>query len=235
MGVFLWKFGHFGFVFPYLPPCFFILLTCWFFVLLHFPANACWACFSLKLPIFGLFFIFSCLFLQNNLASLLDCHSLSLSLYPCACAEQPRSAMLRHLQSRAQLHSDYEIKMSRRFATLPTLCSRWVVVQEVCSQKSVCVSCKKKLTKHLIALLIVRHVLNLGFSFTQVLINTSSSVDGEGTCIRSCWRRAEAQADNNVNGFPKLSEAKPPFRSFPKQSLVAPPKSWKEASCSGKR
>jgi len=26
-------------------------------------------------------------------------------------------------------------------------------------------------------------------------------------------QRAEAQADNNVNGFPKLSEAKPPFRS----------------------
>jgi len=38
---------------------------------LHFPANTCWAWFSVKLPIFGLFFIFSCLFLQNNLASLL--------------------------------------------------------------------------------------------------------------------------------------------------------------------
>ena len=29
-------------------------------------------CFSVKFPIFGLFFIFSCLFLQNNLASLVE-------------------------------------------------------------------------------------------------------------------------------------------------------------------
>ena len=39
--------------------------------MLHFPASACWACFSVKLHIFGLFFTFSCLFLLNNLASLL--------------------------------------------------------------------------------------------------------------------------------------------------------------------
>jgi len=38
--------------------------------LLNFPANVFWACFSVKLPIFGLFFKFTCLFLENNLASL---------------------------------------------------------------------------------------------------------------------------------------------------------------------
>jgi len=43
-----------------------------FSVLLNFPANAFWACFSVKLPIFGLFFKFTCLFLENNLASLAD-------------------------------------------------------------------------------------------------------------------------------------------------------------------
>ena len=69
-GVFLWKFAHFGLVFSDLPPCFFIWFCCWLFVLLNFHANACWACFSVKLPIFRLFFKFTCLLLQNNLASL---------------------------------------------------------------------------------------------------------------------------------------------------------------------
>ena len=41
-----------------------------FFVLLNFHANGCWACFSVKLPVCGLCFKFTCLFLQNNLASL---------------------------------------------------------------------------------------------------------------------------------------------------------------------
>ena len=72
--MFLWKFAHFGLVFSDLPPCFFISFSCWFLVLLNFPANACWACFSIKLPIFGLFFKFACLFLQNNLASLVCPH-----------------------------------------------------------------------------------------------------------------------------------------------------------------
>ena len=39
-----------GLFFPYLPPWFFIWFSCWFFVLLNFPANAFWACFSVKLP-----------------------------------------------------------------------------------------------------------------------------------------------------------------------------------------
>jgi len=74
-GVFLWKFAPFGLVFSDLPLCFFTWLSCWFFVLLNFPANACWACFSVKLPIFGLFFKFTCLSLQNHLASLVWSHS----------------------------------------------------------------------------------------------------------------------------------------------------------------
>jgi len=36
----------------------------------NFSANAFWVCFSVKLPIFGLFFKFTCLFLENNLGSL---------------------------------------------------------------------------------------------------------------------------------------------------------------------
>jgi len=39
---------------------------------LNFPANPFWACFSVKLPIFGLFLKCTCLFLRNNLASLLN-------------------------------------------------------------------------------------------------------------------------------------------------------------------
>jgi len=48
----------------------FYLIFLLIFDLLHFPASAFWACFSVKLPIFGLFFKFTCLFLQNTLASL---------------------------------------------------------------------------------------------------------------------------------------------------------------------
>jgi len=40
------------------------------FFLLNFLAKRMLACFSVKLPILALFFKFTCLFLQNNLASL---------------------------------------------------------------------------------------------------------------------------------------------------------------------
>jgi len=69
LGVFLWKIAHFGLVFSDLPPWSF-LFSSWFFVLLNYPANTFWSCFSVKLPIFGLFFKFTWLFLQINLASL---------------------------------------------------------------------------------------------------------------------------------------------------------------------
>ena len=70
LGVFLWKFAHFGLVFSNLPPWFYVWFSFWFLVLLNFPANAFWACFSVKLPIFCLFLKFTCLFLRNDLASL---------------------------------------------------------------------------------------------------------------------------------------------------------------------
>jgi len=41
------------------------------FFLIFLP-NTRWACFSVELPILSLFFKFACLFLQNNLASLLQ-------------------------------------------------------------------------------------------------------------------------------------------------------------------
>jgi len=48
------------------PPDF---LFCWIFL-----PDACWTCFLVKLPILGLFFKFTCLFLHNNLASLVCCY-----------------------------------------------------------------------------------------------------------------------------------------------------------------
>jgi len=48
----------------------FYLIFLLIFILLKFPANAWWPCFMVYLPIFGLFSKFTCLFLQNNLASL---------------------------------------------------------------------------------------------------------------------------------------------------------------------
>ena len=72
LGVFLWKFPHFGLVFRICLPAFLFNFFADFFVLLNFHANGCWACFSVKLPVFGLFFKFTCLFLQNNLASLIS-------------------------------------------------------------------------------------------------------------------------------------------------------------------
>ena len=64
-------------------------LFCWIFLL-----NACWACFSVKLPILGLFFKFTCLFLQNNLASLVSlCHMRPVErIDQFQCAETPFSA-----------------------------------------------------------------------------------------------------------------------------------------------
>ena len=79
LGVFLWKFSHFGLVFSDLPPWFFICFSCWFFVLLNFPANTFCASFSVKLPI--LFFKLTCLFLQNNLASLVVLHHEHMKLF----------------------------------------------------------------------------------------------------------------------------------------------------------
>jgi len=55
LGVFLWKFVHFGLVFSDLPPWFFIWFSCWYFVLLDFPANTFWACSSVKLPMLACF------------------------------------------------------------------------------------------------------------------------------------------------------------------------------------
>jgi len=68
---FLWKYTYFRIVFSGVPlPVFLIgfpddFVFCWIFL-----PNACWACFSVKLPVLGLSFKFTCLFLQNNLASL---------------------------------------------------------------------------------------------------------------------------------------------------------------------
>jgi len=60
--VFLWKYAHFGLVCSDLPPWFFIWFSCWFFVVLNFPANAfgllfrlnylCLSCFSNLLACF---------------------------------------------------------------------------------------------------------------------------------------------------------------------------------------
>jgi len=44
----------------------FLFIFLLFFVLLNFPANAFRACFLVKSPIFGLFFKFTSLFLQNK-------------------------------------------------------------------------------------------------------------------------------------------------------------------------
>ena len=49
-----------------LPACFCLWFTWLFFVLLNFPTKRIWA--FIGLPIMGLFFRFTCLFLQNNLA-----------------------------------------------------------------------------------------------------------------------------------------------------------------------
>jgi len=68
LDVFSWKFAHFGLVFRLCLPAFLYDLLvnysfCWM--------NACWAyLFLVKLPIFGLVFKVSCVFLHNNLASL---------------------------------------------------------------------------------------------------------------------------------------------------------------------
>ena len=62
LGVFLWKFAHFGLVFSDFPPWFFIWFSCWFFVLLNLPAYAFWACFWVKLPIWLVFQIYLIVF-----------------------------------------------------------------------------------------------------------------------------------------------------------------------------
>ena len=70
LGVFLCKFAHFGLVFSDFPRCLCIKLTRCFIFFWIFLTSANWACFSVKLPIWGLFSKFSCLFLQHILASL---------------------------------------------------------------------------------------------------------------------------------------------------------------------
>ena len=59
-----------GLLFRICLPFFYVIFLLTFRFVEKKAANAYGACFSVKLPIFGLFFKFTCLFLQNNLASL---------------------------------------------------------------------------------------------------------------------------------------------------------------------
>ena len=65
-----WAFFGFASLFLHLTN----LVVLWVFFI--FLPNARWACFSVKLPILGLFFKFACLFLKNSLASLVHAQPL---------------------------------------------------------------------------------------------------------------------------------------------------------------